>query len=270
MHSSQRAKVDLTFFIYRAGLVLSIVFVTGIVVAILFPVYFGRHTDRILTCPSNLRQIGLALLEYAQDYDEKLPSGLKTDAPGYREDVTGLGWASQLYTYVKDPEVFVCPEDDTPTDLAQGDVISYAYNSNAARNPDATHWTTPANSVELFEVAQSYCTLESMPNLSQLAYGPLAPVGDGTQPGLRDGRQSPSTRYATGDIGSRNITSHTGGRHDTGAYYLMADGHVSWLKPYDVSSGTTASFTDATQTGTSSGQAAGISNILYAATFSTK
>src|SRR5580704_601587 len=50
---------------------LVVIAIIGILAAILFPVFASaREKARQITCLSNLRQIGLASLQYVQDYDE--------------------------------------------------------------------------------------------------------------------------------------------------------------------------------------------------------
>jgi prepilin-type N-terminal cleavage/methylation domain-containing protein len=63
--------------------------------AILLPVFSGaRAMARRTACVSNLRQIGLALNLYRQDYEELPPHLSRIDA-----------------NYVKEPRIFVCPSD---------------------------------------------------------------------------------------------------------------------------------------------------------------
>jgi len=53
---------------------LVVIAIISILAAILFPV-FGRAREnaRRASCMSNLKQIGLAIMQYTQDYDEKYP-----------------------------------------------------------------------------------------------------------------------------------------------------------------------------------------------------
>ena len=48
-----------------------------------------------------MKQIGLAFIQYTQDYDEREPAGFSY----------GAGWAGQLYTYIKSDGVYKCPDD---------------------------------------------------------------------------------------------------------------------------------------------------------------
>jgi hypothetical protein len=76
----------------------------------LFPVFArARENARRASCASNLHQIGLGILQYVQDYDEKMPCGsLPPLSPAY---TIGRGWAGQVLPYVKDAQVFKCPSE---------------------------------------------------------------------------------------------------------------------------------------------------------------
>ena len=53
---------------------LVVIAIIAILAAILFPVFAqARESARQTTCLSNMRQIGLAVRMYTQDYDETLP-----------------------------------------------------------------------------------------------------------------------------------------------------------------------------------------------------
>jgi prepilin-type N-terminal cleavage/methylation domain-containing protein len=52
---------------------LVVIAITAILAAILFPVFAkAREKAKQSTCQSNLKQIGLAMIQYAQDYDDFL------------------------------------------------------------------------------------------------------------------------------------------------------------------------------------------------------
>lgn len=71
-----------------------LVCIVGIVVAVIFPPpHSSLHNARRASCQSNLKQIGMALQQYAQDYE----------LPPRR-------WKAPLLTYVKDEHIFQCPE----------------------------------------------------------------------------------------------------------------------------------------------------------------
>ena len=54
---------------------LVVIAIIAILAAILFPVFArARENARRAGCQSNLKQIALGFLQYAQDYDERLPN----------------------------------------------------------------------------------------------------------------------------------------------------------------------------------------------------
>jgi prepilin-type N-terminal cleavage/methylation domain-containing protein/prepilin-type processing-associated H-X9-DG protein len=77
---------------------LVVIAIIAILAAILFPV-FGRAREnaRRSSCVSNLKQIGLGVLQYTQDNDEGMP---RTYNPGFRD---------VLQPYIKSKQIFVCP-----------------------------------------------------------------------------------------------------------------------------------------------------------------
>src|SRR5690606_9390428 len=79
----------------------------------------ARENARRASCLSNLKQIGLGWLQYAQDYDGKFPPAMTcSSAPADSNDACAtprVYWYSTettpglLHPYVKSSQVFVCP-----------------------------------------------------------------------------------------------------------------------------------------------------------------
>jgi prepilin-type processing-associated H-X9-DG protein len=99
---------------------LVLIAVIAILAAVLFPVFAqAREKARQASCQSNLRQIGLALQMYAQDWDERLPDrrDLKWTLVGGYRPWTGwppsdprAGWAAvALDPYTKNQQIWSCP-----------------------------------------------------------------------------------------------------------------------------------------------------------------
>jgi len=63
---------------------LVVIAIIAILAAILFPVFArARENARKTNCQSNLKQLGVACLAYAQDYDECFPQHRRVEVSGY-------------------------------------------------------------------------------------------------------------------------------------------------------------------------------------------
>ena len=81
---------------------LVVIAIIAILAAILFPVFAtAREKARQASCASNLDQVGLAMLQYVQDYDERFPTGW---AKGFLGDATYF-----TQPYMKSLNVLQCP-----------------------------------------------------------------------------------------------------------------------------------------------------------------
>lgn len=95
---------------------LVVVAIIAILAAILFPV-FGRAREnaRRSSCQSNLKQIGLALIQYSQDYDEMLiadwysPGTSPGDTERQSTPNAQYKWMDAAYPYTKSEQIFTCP-----------------------------------------------------------------------------------------------------------------------------------------------------------------
>ena len=98
---------------------LVVIAIIAILAAILFPVFAqAREKARTISCLSNTKQIGLATMMYVQDYDETFfsqpwPGGCPMAQTGYWIDGGPMQpqqhWATLVYPYVKNGQVFHCP-----------------------------------------------------------------------------------------------------------------------------------------------------------------
>jgi prepilin-type N-terminal cleavage/methylation domain-containing protein/prepilin-type processing-associated H-X9-DG protein len=115
---------------------LVVIAIIAILAAILFPVFAkAREKARQASCMSNVKQIGLGLLQYYQDYDEVVPQvayGIEgTCGSNWNQAVS---WRTMIYPYVKNAQVFACPSNpskslntlDTPLQFP----VSYVGNWN--------------------------------------------------------------------------------------------------------------------------------------------
>ena len=250
---------------------LVVIAIISILAAILFPVFAAaREKARQSNCASNEKQLGLALIQYAQDYNELMPEPLGLLTNGY--GTYSRGWAGAIYPYVKATKVYVCPDDYS------ADTLSYDFNincspsvsgivglSSANNTGSMATWTAPASTVLLFEASGDTTT-----NPASTTVDNSSGIGNGD---LGDDSASYATArdYDTGTM--RDAFSSTldpkylSGRHSSGSEFLLGDGHVKFLRGAAVSAGEDAT---SPQNGPSGNDAAGTSGLATgeAVTFS--
>ncbi len=88
--------------------------IIAILAAILFPVFArAREKARQTSCLSNVKQLTLGALMYISDYDDIFFGHIqgRRDTPGYPYyGGTGFcNWATQIYPYIKNNQLFTCP-----------------------------------------------------------------------------------------------------------------------------------------------------------------
>ena len=91
---------------------LVVIAIIAILAAILFPVFAqAREKARQTACMSNMKQVGLGLQMYAQDYDETLPPSPGSLANFGNPDVYSRSpnFLGSLLPYTKNTGVFFCP-----------------------------------------------------------------------------------------------------------------------------------------------------------------
>ena len=93
---------------------LVVVAIIAILASILFPVFArARENARRSSCQSNLKQIGLGLLQYSQDYDEAMIADWygPNAGPQDSDSTANYKWMDASYSYIKSEQIFNCPSD---------------------------------------------------------------------------------------------------------------------------------------------------------------
>jgi prepilin-type N-terminal cleavage/methylation domain-containing protein/prepilin-type processing-associated H-X9-DG protein len=174
---------------------LVVIAIIAILAAILFPVFAkAREKARQSSCLSNLKQIGLACQQYAQDYDERLPWHCRY-IPG-AADAAGNDWTGQITPYIKNVQVFACPSANRT-----GYCGGYGY--NLSRNSAGT------------QVGCDYMALGECQYPAETII-----VGD-----------SDGTKWIGCWTWANGIEQlDKPGRHNDGGNFCMVDGHAKWYK----------------------------------------
>jgi len=200
---------------------LVVISIISLLAAILFPVFArAREQARKAACMSNLKQVGLGLMMYVQDNDERFPVSQLITPPA-----PDIYWYTAINTYVKNDQVFTCPTAGKITRGSHG----YGWNIGGTKMDNGFgyrsttgNWFTPSGTgpVMLAQIEQPSTTIVVSDPASNgytgngavaKSYGTLdyMPVLHGGQVGPFEGGIVP---VAPGGGGN----------------YLFADGHVKF------------------------------------------
>lgn len=198
---------------------LVVISIIAILASILFPVFArARENARRASCQSNLKQIGLSLQMYIQDYDGRVPICVDNTTPTPTDD-SGYWWVT-LHKYTKNDQIFVCPSwraTTTPTGLQSFEVPPDA-------NKPFLH----------YGIVGTYMWNETMDGSPEMrltgtssdgtSYGPsqVIAVSEGF-----NGSQVWKPEHVTP---LNNPEDRMRYFHMDGANVAYADGHVKWLK----------------------------------------
>ncbi len=200
---------------------LVVIAIIAILAAILFPVFArAREKARQSTCLSNVKQIMVGVLMYAQDYDEMLPRLYTTGSPNGNYVV----WPTAVVPYVKNNQLYVCPSNKFNHCTTSGSwayvqwqnnfPISYGYNNwNGAAGATGQPW-----SGYIGFRSDGVRSLGGIPQPARVIF-----TGDGR--GCYQYYWTSANYVDTFNA----TTSVTWKPHNGGANFGFVDGHAKWM-----------------------------------------
>jgi prepilin-type N-terminal cleavage/methylation domain-containing protein/prepilin-type processing-associated H-X9-DG protein len=200
---------------------LVVIAIIAILAAILFPVFAqAREQARKTVCISNLKQLGLAVVMYVQDYDESFPINCWNTPPiGMQNDSGTVNfpaywqWMWEVQPYTKNKQILVCPSD--PKLGKDTNLSGMAYDNNPT--PDCSDiWGTPTP-------------------ISYAMNDELTGLGGTTVPGSCLGPQSPSADYS---VALASVPT------PAGTYMLADSGRPNGLDPFWINNTRAANYVE--------------------------
>ena len=225
---------------------LVVIAIIALLAAILFPVFASaREKARSIACLSNQKQIGLAVIQYVQDNDERYPqehpftnNPALDDNNGQMEAADYGSPFEKIMPYVAGgngggtaslrQQLFACPDDADP----HGTTIANCANNPATPQPGITSYLVnayflfgatlaqvpnPATTIYLTERDSQFCDVHVHPWLGETWKGGV--YGGGAPAPAASCVSNPDSLFAPAS-----------GRHTQGANYAFADGHAKWEK----------------------------------------
>ena len=215
---------------------LVVIAIIAILAAILFPVFAqAREKARQAACLSNCKQMALAVQQYTQDYDELLPIiGNNTQCRGR--------WQWQIFSYVKNEQVFTCPNipDNkwsaatstngapcNPTEaVGRGDVSGYGW-SGALANDTRSSSTDLAPGYSIAEIKKPAETIligdvsyEGQAGYFMYAKSPALAGTSGSSPWYY-----PQFRHNT----SKTVTYTAAGKNNVNSFPFPVEGRANFV-----------------------------------------
>jgi len=257
MYPRIRVKYQMAFTLIELLIVIAII---TILAAVLFPVFAtAREKARQSTCATNLKEIGLGVTQYVQDFDEMMPysvyKGNCTAAqtpdvgciPGFPSiaGYTGYHWTTTVAPYIAkeisvngarsftSQSIYICP--DFPNKVgADSALMDYLMNPFCGSGSTCTTGimaiNMPGNIVEssmsvskVSRVTDIALASEAwaIPNYCNNLTGKICPYTDMLTLSI------PPTNSTYFPVGSFNV-------HSGGANVLLFDGHVKWFNDIQI------------------------------------
>jgi len=197
---------------------LVVIAIIAILAAILFPVFAqARDKARGIACLSNMKQLGVGLQMYVQDYDETVffRSTANVDSTRIHAATSGnpLKWWNMMMPYVKNNQVFKCPSDSPKLVADSSGNLTIPRSFAASASAEALSLAQIDKPSEIVLLTEAWSTDGAGASINTETWLE-AFDGDMAPDPLRHGSM---LKYANRHAGGMNCT--------------FFDGHARWLKP---------------------------------------
>jgi len=198
---------------------LVVIAIIAILAAILFPVFAkAREKARQTACLSNLKQIGLAMAQYSQDYDE-ISTPRVTRLNG-----GDVPFEDLLLPYTKSVGIYQCPSNPRKDDIACPQCLPAGFTSVQHVSYIASTNGPPANG--------AFSDDNGKPLASFQSPAQLIGVVEGTQGYCDFAVDFPGDIWRRQEVkGSGNNEGNLFSGHTGFSNYLFMDGHVKSMRP---------------------------------------
>jgi len=240
---------------------LVVIAIIAILAAILFPAFAkAREAARRSSCSSNLKQIGLGIMQYVQDNDETMPPGLASYDGSWQTT-----WATAIQPYIKSLELFRCPSDslNQPSSNPNLDGVPISYGANMVIDGLSPNemigafgswengnpfWSKPVKMATFVRPSHTIAVAEKHNDETGVTSAhstgfasdwidpdwkfnwPSGPNGGAMNriPNPSVSGWTPAEKGLTGDVSTKHLGTSN---------FLFADGHVKAMKPQDTNPG---------------------------------
>lgn len=211
---------------------LVVIAIIAILAAILFPVFAqARGKARQISCVSNQKQMGLAMLQYAQDYDESCVPWSVTGTTAGQAFI----WDRIIQPYQKNESVLRCPSaGDSFATYSYSAVVGGAQPGPPARTLASLE--APSQTIVICETAGSGAFSAATNNIPGWSWSFICPDDRGSYQGRSikytsfvNGLASGEKLWVVASTERAKAGDPKANIHGDGSNYAFADGHAKWF-----------------------------------------